>query len=223
MPTSQLVGFGWPLIKGGDRLLRGFVDRFLEVRLDSRKVFLQRGRRKIIVLRRAAAHRCRCCFAGLPPLYSERRCMPRRRAQKLFPAHRCKCTRAQRDAVGARCGARADGHACFRPPCQTDRMRERRRVFCDRAAGSNTVDVGSGARCAPGGGGLLRAALEPVYARVIICPSQPPAGAAGIAASRIENVAASLHLVFSESLRAKPEVFGLFHSPNHKAQDSFCA
>jgi len=32
----------------------------------------------------------------------------------LFPAHRCNCKRAQRDAVGARCGARADGHACFR-------------------------------------------------------------------------------------------------------------
>jgi len=32
----------------------------------------------------------------------------------LLTAHRFKCKRAQRDAVGARCGARADGHACFR-------------------------------------------------------------------------------------------------------------
>ena len=86
----------------------------------------------------------------------------------LFPAHCCNCKRAQRDAAGARCGARADDHACFRPPCQTDRMRERRRVFAAEGVRRLLGRCGvPGEICIVDG-----KALEPVYTRIIFFCSQ---------------------------------------------------
>ena len=56
------------------------------------------------------------------------------------------------------------------------------------------------------------AVLEPVYARALTLSSQPPAGAAGIAASRTDNVAASLQLVVCRAFTRETRGFQAFHS-----------
>ena len=66
----------------------------------------------------------------------------------LFTAHCCNCKRAQRDAVGARCGARADGHACFR-------ARLAKQIECENGGGFSRPRAFDGCPSgaeAPGGG-----------------------------------------------------------------------
>ena len=150
---------------------------------------------------------------GLPPLCMSCRCMRRRRARcSLRGCPRSGAVRSNAAARRARAGGaplQVQASAVVQERGRRRWLRNRPRLFsaapckqieCENGDGFWRPSAFDGCPSRAGAlGGGLSFALEPVYARAAIIPSAATRGSSGIAASRIDNVAASLHLVFSES------------------------
>ena len=139
----------------------------------------------------------------------------------LFPAHRCNCKRAQRDAVGARCGARADGHACFRARLANRSMartaagfvcEERVQGAVERCEGREEVCVG----CA--------SALVAVYASNFCRPIAK--SSKYCVSSRLGCIGSCCRIAATRNLAEllqNPRFLALPQRGTRKAQDSFLA